>query len=104
MPYHLDAVTQLAGTIALDFADAMAERVARLREERGRVIDGLTQLDVDVVPSEANFVLFRPNARDGNDVWQGLLDRSVLIRNCACLLYTSPSPRDATLSRMPSPA
>ena len=22
----------------------------------------------------------------------------------ACLLYTSPSPRDATLSRMPSPA
>ena len=23
---------------------------------------------------------------------------------CACLLYTSPSPRDATLSRMPSSA
>ena len=25
-------------------------------------------------------------------------------RRCACLLYTSPSPRDATLSRMPSSA
>ena len=24
--------------------------------------------------------------------------------NCVCLLYTSPSPRDATLSRMPSSA
>ena len=24
--------------------------------------------------------------------------------NCSCLLYTSPSPRDATLSRMPSSA
>ena len=24
--------------------------------------------------------------------------------NCTCLLYTSPSPRDATLSRMPSSA
>ena len=24
--------------------------------------------------------------------------------HCACLLYTSPSPRDATLSRMPSSA
>ena len=24
--------------------------------------------------------------------------------DCACLLYTSPSPRDATLSRMPSSA
>ena len=25
-------------------------------------------------------------------------------RECGCLLYTSPSPRDATLSRMPSSA
>ena len=28
----------------------------------------------------------------------------VLIGVCTCLLYTSPSPRDATLSRMPSSA
>ena len=36
------------------------------------------------------------------------LDESVtpgtILNNCACLLYTSPSPRDATLSRMPSSA
>ena len=33
------------------------------------------------------------------------LDRSLVIRVCgSCLLYTSPSPRDATLSRMPSSA
>ena len=29
---------------------------------------------------------------------------SILGGNGACLLYTSPSPRDATLSRMPSSA
>ena len=29
---------------------------------------------------------------------------SVYVREEACLLYTSPSPRDATLSRMPSSA
>ena len=27
-----------------------------------------------------------------------------LVSSCTCLLYTSPSPRDATLSRMPSSA
>ena len=32
------------------------------------------------------------------------LDRADLIRYDNCLLYTSPSPRDATLSRMPSSA
>ena len=30
--------------------------------------------------------------------------RSAIGALCACLLYTSPSPRDATLSRMPSSA
>ena len=29
---------------------------------------------------------------------------TLLMATCACLLYTSPSPRDATLSRMPSSA
>ena len=28
----------------------------------------------------------------------------IVIQNYSCLLYTSPSPRDATLSRMPSSA
>ena len=32
------------------------------------------------------------------------VDRAIDIVNKACLLYTSPSPRDATLSRMPSSA
>ena len=33
-----------------------------------------------------------------------LLKVKVLVRILCCLLYTSPSPRDATLSRMPSSA
>ena len=44
---------------------------------------------------------------------QGLVDQSINLlegndmdstHNIICLLYTSPSPRDATLSRMPSSA
>ena len=31
-------------------------------------------------------------------------DTGIAIGECICLLYTSPSPRDATLSRMPSSA
>ena len=30
--------------------------------------------------------------------------RALKTFSCSCLLYTSPSPRDATLSRMPSSA
>ena len=33
-----------------------------------------------------------------------LLQIAEAVKNYSCLLYTSPSPRDATLSRMPSSA
>ena len=35
---------------------------------------------------------------------RGLMARYAAVKGITCLLYTSPSPRDATLSRMPSSA
>jgi histidinol-phosphate aminotransferase len=101
LPYHLDAVKQLAGTIALSFGDEMRARVAGIVEERGRVAAALADLPVEAWPSGANFVLFRPSARDGAEVWRALLDRSVLVRNCAswprlggCLRVTIGTPEE----------
>ena len=82
LPYHLDAVKQVAGRLAVRFKAEMESRVAALVEERGRLVAALGELPVDTWPSGANFVLFRPRARDGAEVWQALLDRSVLVRNC----------------------
>ncbi len=83
LPYHLDALKQAAGRIALDFVDDMEQRVSLLTEERGRLDAALRDLPCEVWPSAANFILFRPTERDANDVWQGLVDRSVLVRNCS---------------------
>jgi len=99
LPYHLSAQTQLAGLLALRHVPEMEARVARISEERGRVAAALVDLPVDSWPSDANFILFRPRARDADDVWQSLLDQSVLIRNCAsweglrgCLRVTIGTP------------
>ena len=43
-------------------------------------------------------------ARDEELERRPIMDYPVAIRLKGCLLYTSPSPRDATLSRMPSSA
>jgi histidinol-phosphate aminotransferase len=83
LPYHLDSLKQVAGTVALEFADEMRARVAGIVEERGRVTAALADLPVDVWPSGANFVLFRPRERAGDQVWKDLVERSVLVRNCA---------------------
>jgi histidinol-phosphate aminotransferase len=83
LPYHLDAMTQIAGTVALDYLDAMNARVATLVEERGRLVDQMAALPLEIWPSGANFVLFRPTTVDGRDVWQQLTERSVLVRDCS---------------------
>lgn len=83
LPYHLDAMKQVAGAVALDFVGDMEARVAHLVEERGRLEAALRELPCDVWPSAANFVLFRPRQRDGAAVWRALLERSVLVRDCS---------------------
>jgi histidinol-phosphate aminotransferase len=83
LPYHLDSMTQVAGEIALRYVEEMDERVALLIEERERLSRAMADLDLDVFASGANFILIRPQHHDGDAVWQGLLDRSVLVRNCS---------------------
>jgi histidinol-phosphate aminotransferase len=109
LPYHLDAVKQVAGRVALRFEDAMRARVASLVEERGRLVAALADLPVDVWPSGANFVLFRPRERAGGDVWASLLERSILVRDCSswprldgCLRVTigTPAEDDAFLAAL----
>ncbi len=106
LPYHLDTVTQIAGRVALRFAAEMTDRVGLVVAERRRVVDALATLAVTVWPSDANFVLFRPESMAGDDVWGELVARSVLVRNTAswpglagCLRVTigTPDENDAFL-------
>ncbi len=101
LPYHLDAVKQAAGRLALRYEGDMRKRVAELVAERDRLMARLSRLDVHMWPSSANFVLFRPLGVDADTVWQSLVDRSVLIRNCAswprlggCLRVTIGTPEE----------
>lgn len=113
LPYHLDAGKQIAGRVALRFVDEMEQRVADLVAERERLMAAMRLLPVEVFPSGANFVLFRPvggsGRKSGRDVWQGLVDRSVLVRDCSswprlddCLRVTigTPTEDDAFLSAL----
>ncbi len=111
LPYHLDAVTQAAGRLALRHVDAMEARVAVITEERGRIAASLGELPVESWPSDANFILFRPADRAATDVWQDLLDASVLVRDCSswpgldnCLRVTvgTPEENDRFLSALGS--
>jgi histidinol-phosphate aminotransferase len=80
LPYHLSTLTQAAARAALRHADETLQSVALLRAERDRVEAELAALGYDVVPSDANFILFGRFA-DAPRGWQAFLDRGVLIRD-----------------------
>ena len=80
LPYHLSALTQAAARAALRHAEATLGSVALLRSERDRVVAALAAAGYDVVPSDANFVLFGKFA-DAPRAWRTFLNRGVLIRD-----------------------
>ncbi len=79
LPYHLSAITQAVARAALASADELLAKVAELRSERDLLVGWLRDVGLTAVDSDANFVLFGC-FEDRRTVWEGLLDRGVLIR------------------------
>jgi histidinol-phosphate aminotransferase len=79
LPYHLSAVTQATALAALRHAPELLGRVDDLRAERDATVTWLREQGFEVADSDANFVLFG-RFPDRHAVWQGLVDRGVLIR------------------------
>jgi len=79
LPYHLSALTQATARAALAHAGELLAAVAGLRAERDGLLSWLRGRGLAAADSDANFVLFG-GFGDAHAVWQGLLDRGVLVR------------------------
>jgi histidinol-phosphate aminotransferase len=107
LPYHLDALTQTAGLVALEMVDGFLDHRARTAAERDRVLVTLEgREDVEVWPSQANFLLFRSAVPD---LFDRLLAHGVLVRDFStrprlggCLRVTvgTPAENDAFLTAL----
>lgn len=103
LPYHLDALKQAAGRLAVRYTAQMETRVAAVVAERERILRELAKMPVETWRSEANFILFRPLSRSGRKVWEALVERSVLVRDTSswaglegCLRVTVGLPEENT--------
>lgn len=123
LPYRVDALKQAAGRAALRFVSHMEHAVRDVVAQRERLVAAMTKMPLTVWPSQANFILFRPNNPTANPasaasgsstsgssnsgggagraLWQALLDQSVLVRDCSswdgltdCLRVTVGTPAE----------
>ena len=70
---------------------------------RGKILGNLTS-KVRLIKKPIGIDIEQHKDRDKRIIFNKTDAISYLKKNKSCLLYTSPSPRDATLSRMPSSA
>ena len=80
LPYHLSTVTQAVARAAIANSAEPLATVEVLRQSRDDLVEWLRAHGRTVADSDANFILFGV-FEDRDAVWQGVLDRGVLIRN-----------------------
>jgi len=81
LPYNINTLTQQTTAFALRHQAVFDQQTANIRAERGKMLDGLKLLPVQVFDSQANFILLRTPEGKANNIFQGLKDRGILIKN-----------------------
>jgi histidinol-phosphate aminotransferase len=80
LPFNVSAPAQAAALAALDDGPHVARARAGNDAELPRLGAQLTQLGLQVLPSQCNFVLVGVGARDGRQLYDRLLRKGVIVR------------------------
>ena len=82
LPYNINVLTQAAAEFVLDNINVLDWQAKLIRDEREQLLISMRELqDLDVLPSQANFILFRISGRGANDVFESIKQSGVLIKN-----------------------
>ncbi len=81
LPFHMNAVSIAAGMAAVADRDQIEETISMTLTERPKLTAGLAAIDgIEVVPSQANFVLIKPE-KDSKEVEEALQSQGVIVRD-----------------------
>ena len=103
-PYNISSLNIECALFALEHADEFAKQAASIREERGRLIAELQDLqNTEVFPSDANMILVR--LPDAAATFAHLKTQGILVKNVSgmhplltnCLRLTVGTPEENTL-------
>src|SRR4051812_41707566 len=78
--YNCDANSVLAATAAIEDQAYAKARWEEVRKERQRLSKELEQLGLDVIPSQANFLLVTAPEGKGRELYMGLKQQGILVR------------------------
>lgn len=82
LPYNINVLTQVSAEFVLDNGGFLNEQARRIREERENLLEKMNAMsDLQVFPSQANFILFRVLSKNANEIFESIKTSGVLIKN-----------------------
>ena len=82
LPYNINVLTQVAAEFVLDNIEVLDQQAELIRDEREQLLKSMNAINnLDVFPSQANFILFRILKADANDVFESIKKSGMLIKN-----------------------
>ncbi len=82
LPYNINVLTQITAELVLDNVGELDQQAKLIRDEREALIEKMQGIkDLQVFPSQANFILFRVLNKNANDVFESIKQSGVLIKN-----------------------
>lgn len=82
IPFTLNLLAEEAAVAALEDEDFYHATLATVMEGRDQLADGLKKLGCEVIPSQANFLMFLPPS-PANRLFRELLRRGIIVRQLA---------------------
>ena len=80
-PYNVNRLTLVAGEAAIRDNDYYMENCKKIIEARDYATSALTELGFEVIPSKANFIFAKNNDIGGQELYDSLKSRGILIRH-----------------------
>jgi histidinol-phosphate aminotransferase len=80
-PFNVSAVAQAGAEASLKDAARIQKAVKHVAAEKTKVLPGITSLHQTVLPSVGNFVLIDISPRRGQEMFDSLLRRGIIVRS-----------------------
>jgi histidinol-phosphate aminotransferase len=82
LPYNINVLTQITAEFVLDNIVELDQQAKLIRDEREVLLDEMNAIqELQVFPSQANFILFRVLSKDAGGVFESIKQSGVLIKN-----------------------
>ena len=80
-PYNVNRLTQIAGVAAVKSQKYYDKNCKKIIKNRANLVQKLTEIGFEILPSEANFILAKHPEISGEEIYLKLKERGILVRH-----------------------